>query len=75
MIINETNVQEGDVLTIEHPHSKNIITGYITKRGSEMVFSAFNMDRQYTFEMELYVLEKVGRIKTTPQQDFPEYYI
>lgn len=75
MIIDNTNVKEGDVFLIEHPFSKNKIYGYITNRGNELVFSAFNMDRQYNFEMGLVVIENIGRISTTPQQDFPEYYI
>lgn len=75
MIINNTNVKEGDVFIIQHPHSKNKIVGYITTRSNELVFSAFNKDVQYNFDMELLVLEKVGSISTTPQQDFPEYYI
>lgn len=75
MILNSTNVKEGDAFMIEHPYSKNKIAGYITKRGNELVFSAFNIDRQYNFDMKSPVVFKLGYIETTPIIDFPEYYI
>lgn len=71
------NVELGDVFIIEHPYSQNKIAGYITTRtkSNEWIFRSFNMDREYNFDMKLFVLNKIGRILTTPEQDFPEYYI